>query len=245
MILYSNFETRHDKYNKYNKAVIGDKLEIVKWYITHKCISYKLYIDTFHTACYYGHSDIVKYILDYSIKQNKILNILNIFEDDYYALFYKACALDDTTILKFLFTYMIKYNIPDYYKNMSKYKEIFISIFNISFRRKILNIIKCLIELYEKYNIKFDIIKCSYDIIKIFDCYDSDNEFVKYIIYLNTHNYNYTKYMYFQSKNVFLNGGYKINGNSMLYGQSVICALCNKKNMTKKRNVHIIRMFDM
>ena len=68
-----------------------------------------------------------------------------------------------------------KYNILDYYKNTPKYQEIFIRIFDIACEDKKLSIIKCIIDLYKKHNISFDIVRCSYNIIQLLCYYNPKN----------------------------------------------------------------------
>ena len=236
MLLYCSEGT----YDEFIKATIHGELDIVKQYIENKSLPDKIYIDAFHTACYFNRFNIVKYILDNSIETNKILDIYGF---DNYFLFQQACKRDDIYILKYLFEYIMKYNILYYYEDTYKYNDVFVDIFKIACRNRNLNIIKYVIELYEKYNIRFDIIKCSFSIISIFDRlytphgYNYGDELIKYMKYLNTHNYNFTKYMYFTNLYSFMTDKYTFSNTytqKSIECQSFIFVNCYKKNIIKK-----------
>ena len=238
MAFYHTYDHDNEIHDNFIRAYMYNDIETIKICMNTGYISNKLCTEAFHTACYYGYSDIVKFILDNSIITG---NIFSTFRYEDYYLFYQACKIDDNSILKYLFEYMIKYNILDYYKNTPKYQEIFIRIFDIACEDKKLSIIKCIIDLYKKHNISFDIVRCSYNIIQLL-CYynpknynlqcDSDSEIVKYIIYLNKHNYNYTKYLYCKKSAVYITNGYKFSKYDFTQ-----CPLyffvCHKRNIFK------------
>jgi len=222
-------------YDKLIKAYTNGNIEIIKYYTKHCDIPINLYIEILRIACYYGYSNIVEYILKYNIKSNNNILILGSFSNLLY-LFEQAGRRNNIYILKYLFEYIIKYNIASYYSKENVYRGVFNEIFFVVIDCNILSIIKYIIELYDKYNININMFLCCSNIMFLWgSCAKQDNTICKYLININKHNYNYVKYIHFNSIYIycpfyFNNGNIRDTKWAMPY---LMFSICNKKNILK------------
>lgn len=181
--ILSEYKT-HDK-NSINKLFIlscdDGYVDIIKYLIEYENINKQKDIDYgLKSAAYRGHVNIIKYLIDHINKSRSQINIYLPDEN----IFMLACINDRYSIIKYLI---------EYCKNICRIINIDDECIKITYLHCYIKIFIYLIEYGEYVNNKFDI-----NIINniIFSQQLDYYEGLKYLIYLNKHNYrNTTKYI--------------------------------------------------
>jgi len=177
---YNEIPTNKINYKKITEYLCshGD-FDVLKYIIDYyKIVNEDIINNIFRRSCERGHVNVLLYLIEYSNKHNRIIDLMY---GGYY--FNKICNYGQLDIIKYIIKYSEIHNIELIHDNIT-------DIFNNACLKNHIQLVYYLLNYSEKINKRINIQVLYYDILK-YICYNDYIYLLRYILYLIKHNYGY------------------------------------------------------